>query len=36
MCDAEFTTFSGNISSVEAPGTFTFPITITLKRPLKL
>ena len=36
MCDAEFTTFSGNISSVEPPGTFTFPITITLKRPLKL
>ena len=36
MCDAENTAFSGNISSVEPPGTFTFPITITLKRPLKL
>ena len=36
MCDAENTSFSGNISSVEPPGTFTFPITITLKRPLKL
>ena len=36
MFDADNTIFSGSLSSVEPPGTFTFPITVTLKRPLKL
>ena len=36
MFDAKETEFSGNISPDEPPGTFTFPVTIKLKRPLKL
>jgi len=34
--DPKETEFAGNISPDEPPGTFTFPITIKLKRPLKL
>jgi hypothetical protein len=34
--DPKETEFSGNISAVEPPGTFTFPVTVKLKRPLKL
>jgi type IV pilus assembly protein PilM len=36
MFDPEGTQFSGGMSAVEPPGTFTFPITIKFKRPLKL
>jgi type IV pilus assembly protein PilM len=36
LFDPEGTQFSGNMSAVEPPGTFTFPITIKFKRPLKL
>jgi len=36
MFDPEGTQFSGNMSAVEPPGTFSFPITIKFKRPLKL
>jgi hypothetical protein len=36
MFDPKETEFSGNISPDEPPGTFTFPISIKLKRPLKL
>jgi len=34
--DPKETEFAGNISPDEPPGTFTFPITIKLKSPLKL
>jgi len=36
LFDGEKTTFSGSLSQDEQPGTFTFPITVKLKRPLKL
>ena len=36
MFDAEKTVFAGNITPDEPPGTFTFTITVKLKRPLKL
>ncbi len=36
MFDPKETEFSGGVSQVEPPGTFTFPINIKLKRPLKL
>jgi type IV pilus assembly protein PilM len=36
LFDGEKTTFSGSLSQDEPPGTFTFPITVKLKRPLKL
>ena len=34
--DPEETRFSGNIGNEEPPGTFTFGVTVRLKRPLKL
>jgi hypothetical protein len=36
LFDPKETEFSGNISPDEPPGTFTFPVSIKLKRPLKL
>jgi hypothetical protein len=36
MFDADKTIFSGGLSQDEPPGTFTFPITVKLKQPLKL
>jgi type IV pilus assembly protein PilM len=36
LVDAEKTRFSGNISADEPPGTFTFSISLKLKRPIKL
>ena len=34
--DPEETKFSGNIGNEEPPGTFTFGVTVGLKRPAKL
>jgi hypothetical protein len=34
--DADETQFAGNIGNPEPPGTFTFPVSLKLKRPLKL
>jgi len=36
LFDPEGTQFAGNINQDEPPGTFTFPVTLKLKRPLKL
>ena len=36
LFDPEGTQFAGNINPDEPPGTFTFPVTLKLKRPLKL
>ncbi len=36
LFDSENTQFSGNIGPDEPPGTFTFGVTVKLKRPLKL
>jgi hypothetical protein len=35
LFDGEGTRLTGTISPVEPPGTFTFPVTIKLKKPMK-
>ena len=36
LFDHDQTQFVGTISADEPPGTFTFPVTLAIKRPLKL